>query len=145
MKIKVALGVVVSLTAITLNIMQTENDMKMRTENETIYEIEAETKMTAKVETEDEMADSTIPIQVSPKTENSSKQPKIPAENVSANEVPKKKDYIENEPKNVNPDSNPPQGKAYVEGFGYVEIGGPTQVITGYSDGDINKMVGTMD
>ena len=119
MKMKLALGVVVSLAAITLNRIPTENDTKM--------------------------TDSTIPIQDSPQTEISSTQPKIPAENVSANEVAKQEIYIVNEPENVNPDSNPPQGKAYVEGFGYVEIGGPTQVITGYSDGDINKQVGTMD
>ena len=33
----------------------------------------------------------------------------------------------------------------YVEGFGYVEDPGPAQGITVHSDGDINKMVGTMD
>ena len=33
----------------------------------------------------------------------------------------------------------------YVEGFGYVEDSGPAQGITVHSDGDINKMVGTMD
>ncbi len=33
----------------------------------------------------------------------------------------------------------------YVEGFGYVPCGKPTVCITVHSDGDINKMVGTMD
>ena len=33
----------------------------------------------------------------------------------------------------------------YVEGFGYVEDSGPAQGKTVHSDGDINKMVGTMD
>lgn len=33
----------------------------------------------------------------------------------------------------------------YVEGFGYVPCGKPTVCITVDSDGDINKMVGTMD
>ena len=33
----------------------------------------------------------------------------------------------------------------YVEGFGYVEDSGPAQGKTVCSDGDINKMVGTMD
>lgn len=143
MKIKVALGIIVSLTAITLNTIPAENNTKMRMENEIICETETET--IANIENENKMTDSTIPIQVSPKTENSSKQTKIPTENVSANEVPKKEDYIENESENANPDSNPPQGKAYVEGFGYVEIGGSTRVTIGYSDGNINKMVGTMD
>ena len=36
-------------------------------------------------------------------------------------------------------------GKAYVEGFGYVDVGGSTKSVTGASDGDINKMVGVMD
>ena len=36
-------------------------------------------------------------------------------------------------------------GKVYVEGFGYVEKAGKTQVQTGVSDGDINKMIGSMD
>ena len=33
----------------------------------------------------------------------------------------------------------------YVEGFGYVPCGKPPVCITVHSDGDINKMVGTMD
>jgi len=36
-------------------------------------------------------------------------------------------------------------GKVYIEGFGYVEKAGTTKVQTGVSDGDINKMVGSMD
>lgn len=36
-------------------------------------------------------------------------------------------------------------GKTYVEGFGYVDVGGSTKSVTGSSDGDINKMVGVMD
>lgn len=36
-------------------------------------------------------------------------------------------------------------GKVYVDGFGYVEKAGQTRTQTGVSDGDINKMVGSMD
>ena len=36
-------------------------------------------------------------------------------------------------------------GLAYVEGFGYVKDSGSAQGKTVHSDGDINKMVGTMD
>lgn len=36
-------------------------------------------------------------------------------------------------------------GKVYVDGFGYVEKAGETKTQTGVSDGDINKMVGSMD
>ena len=89
MKMKLALGVIVSLTAITLN--------------------------------------------------------RIPTENASENEVLKKEDYTENKLEYVNPDSNSPQDKIYVEGFGYVEDSCPAQGKTVHSDGDINKMVGTMD
>jgi len=46
-------------------------------------------------------------------------------------------------PKNGTKQSN--GNKVYVEGFGYVEDSGPAQSITVHSDGDINKMVGTMD
>ena len=37
------------------------------------------------------------------------------------------------------------QGQAYVEGFGYVDVGAPTKTTIGVSDGDINKQVGIMD
>lgn len=44
-----------------------------------------------------------------------------------------------------NTSSSSSGGKVYVEGFGYVEKAGKTQVQTGVSDGDINKMIGSMD
>ena len=37
------------------------------------------------------------------------------------------------------------KGKVYVDGFGYVDKAGETKTQTGVSDGDINKMVGSMD
>ena len=37
------------------------------------------------------------------------------------------------------------KGKVYVDGFGYVDKSGETKTQTGVSDGDINKMVGSMD
>lgn len=49
---------------------------------------------------------------------------------------------------NVMQNSNKSQatsGKVYVDGFGYVEKAGQTRTQTGVSDGDINKMVGSMD
>lgn len=55
---------------------------------------------------------------------------------------------IEEKPK-TNTSSNQSQsaesGKVYIEGFGYVEKAGETKTQTGVSDGDINKMVGSMD
>lgn len=36
-------------------------------------------------------------------------------------------------------------GQVYIDGFGYVEKAGQTKTQTGVSDGDINKMIGSMD
>lgn len=36
-------------------------------------------------------------------------------------------------------------GQVYIDGFGYVDKAGQTKTQTGVSDGDINKMVGSMD
>ena len=36
-------------------------------------------------------------------------------------------------------------GQVYIDGFGYVDKAGQTKTQTGGSDGDINKMVGSMD
>ena len=44
-----------------------------------------------------------------------------------------------------NTSANSSAGKVYIEGFGYVDKAGNTKVQTGTSDGDINKMVGSMD
>ena len=53
---------------------------------------------------------------------------------------------VEQPKKTVNNGSSSSSGgKVYVEGFGYVEKAGKTQVQTGVSDGDINKMIGSMD
>lgn len=61
----------------------------------------------------------------------------------------KEQTVIEEKPKNnVTPNSNKNQsssGKVYIEGFGYVEKAGQTKTQTGVSNGDINKMVGSMD
>ena len=61
----------------------------------------------------------------------------------------KEQTVIEEKPKNnVTPNSNKNQassGKVYIDGFGYVEKAGQTKTQTGVSNGDINKMVGSMD
>ena len=59
-----------------------------------------------------------------------------------------KQTKVEEKPKstvNNSSSSNASSGKVYVEGFGYVEKAGETRIQTGVSDGDINKMVGSMD
>ena len=61
----------------------------------------------------------------------------------------KEQTVIEEKPKNnVTLNSNKNQassGKVYIDGFGYVEKAGQTKTQTGVSNGDINKMVGSMD
>ena len=133
MKIKVALGVVASLSAIILNTIPTEKDAKMVIENKTIYESD-EVIAEIKDELEDEPVESKAEIkQINPQLKINLKK----SSNVE--------NHTENEPENVNPDSNPPQEKTYVEGFGYVEASGPAIIIQVHSNGDINKQVGTMD
>ncbi|MDO4563692.1 MAG: hypothetical protein Q4C12_07645 [Clostridia bacterium] len=58
-----------------------------------------------------------------------------------------KEEQTKSEPqkKSVPQSSANTSGKVYVEGFGYVEKAGETKTQTGVSDGDINKMVGSMD
>ena len=78
-----------------------------------------------------------------PKAEGSYTNPEQPPE------YKKEQTVIEEKPKtNVTPNSSKTQassGKVYIDGFGYVEKAGQTKTQTGVSNGDINKMVGSMD
>ena len=78
-----------------------------------------------------------------PKAEGSYTNPEQPPEYI------KEQTVIEEKPKtNVTPNSRKTQassGKVYIDGFGYVEKAGQTKTQTGVSNGDINKMVGSMD
>ena len=78
-----------------------------------------------------------------PKSEGSYTNPEQPPT------YTKEQTVIEEKQKNnVTPNSNKNQsssGKVYIEGFGYVEKAGQTKTQTGVSNGDINKMVGSMD
>ena len=78
-----------------------------------------------------------------PKSERSYTNPEQPPT------YTKEQTVIEEKQKNnVTPNSNKNQassGKVYIEGFGYVEKAGQTKTQTGVSNGDINKMVGSMD
>lgn len=61
------------------------------------------------------------------------------------NEQDTVKEPAKETPPPVNESSETANGKIYVEGFGYIEIGGPNQGKIVDSDGDINKQVGSMD
>ena len=78
-----------------------------------------------------------------PKAEGSYTNPEQPPE------YKKEQTVIEEKPKsNVTLNSNKNQassGKVYIDGFGYVDKAGQTKTQTGVSNGDINKMVGSMD
>lgn len=78
-----------------------------------------------------------------PKAEGSYTNPEQPPE------YKKEQTVIEKKPKsNVTSNSNKNQassGKVYIDGFGYVDKAGQTKTQTGVSNGDINKMVGSMD
>lgn len=78
-----------------------------------------------------------------PKSEGSYTNPEQPPT------YTKEQTVIEEKTKNnVTPNSNKNQaasGKVYIDGFGYVEKAGQTKTQTGVSNGDINKMVGSMD
>lgn len=54
---------------------------------------------------------------------------------------------VDNTPVDTKQSSNQSSGgnKVYIDGFGYVEKAGQTKTQTGVSNGDINKMVGSMD
>lgn len=76
-----------------------------------------------------------------PKSEDSYTNPEKPPE------YKKEQTAIEKKVE-TNSETNKKQtekGKVYVDGFGYVDKAGETKTQTGVSDGDINKMVGSMD
>ena len=79
-----------------------------------------------------------------PKAKGTYKNPEKPPE------YKKEQIIVEEKPKVVQSNNNnktktASTSKVYVDGFGYVEKAGETKVQTGVSDGDINKMVGSMD
>lgn len=81
-----------------------------------------------------------------PKSEDSYTNPEKPPEYKKEQTVVEKKVETNSE---TNSETNKKQtsekGKVYVDGFGYVDKAGETKTQTGVSDGDINKMVGSMD
>lgn len=77
-----------------------------------------------------------------PKSEDSYTNPEKPPEYKKEQAVVEKKIETNSE---TNKKQTSEKGKVYVDGFGYVDKAGETKTQTGVSDGDINKMVGTMD
>ena len=77
-----------------------------------------------------------------PKSEDSYTNPERPPEYKKEQTVVEKKVETNSE---TNKKQASEKGKVYVDGFGYVDKAGETKTQTGVSDGDINKMVGSMD
>lgn len=70
---------------------------------------------------------------------NPEKPPEYKKEQTTVEKKPEKKETKEAAP------TKKSGNQVYIEGFGYVPQGAETQNITGNSNGDINKQVGTMD
>ena len=141
-----------STLVVTENKEETENPEVMidiRTEREKAPEykeiVDEETgdKVMAEVQINEPIEQKPTTPPEKPKSEGSYNNPEQPPT------YTKEQTVIEEKPKtNVTPNSNKNQastGKVYIEGFGYVEKAGQTRTQTGVSDGDINKMVGSMD
>lgn len=128
---------------------KSEVEIDIRTEREKAPEykeiVDDETGETviAEVQINEQIEDKSTTPPEKPKSEESYTNPEKPPT------YTKEQTVVEEKPKNnVTSNSSKNQassGKVYVDGFGYVEKAGQTRTQTGVSDGDINKMVGSMD
>lgn len=126
-------------TDVKVDIRKTQEDIpeyREITDEETGETVIAEVQKNEPPETKP-----TIPPE-KPKSEDSYTNPEKPPEYKKEQTVVEKK--VETNSK-TNKKQTSEKGKVYVDGFGYVDKAGETKTQTGVSDGDINKMVGTMD
>ena len=127
------------LTDVKVDIRKTQEDIpeyREITDEETGETVIAEVQKNEPPETKP-----TIPPE-KPKSEDSYTNPEKPPEYKKEQTVVEKKVETNSE---TNKKQTSEKGKVYVDGFGYVDKAGETKTQTGVSDGDINKMVGTMD
>ena len=126
-------------TDVKVDIRKTQEDIpeyREITDEETGETVIAEVQKNEPPETKP-----TIPPE-KPKSEDSYTNPEKPPEYKKEQTVVEKKVETNSE---TNKKQTSEKGKVYVDGFGYVDKAGETKTQTGVSDGDINKMVGTMD
>ena len=126
-------------TDVKVDIRKTQEDIpeyREITDEETGETVIAEVQKNEPPETKP-----TIPPE-KPKSEDSYTNPEKPPEYKKEQTVVEKKVERNSE---TNKKQTSEKGKVYVDGFGYVDKAGETKTQTGVSDGDINKMVGTMD
>ena len=126
-------------TDVKVDIRKTQEDIpeyREITDEETGETVIAEVQKNEPPETKP-----TIPPE-KPKSEDSYTNPEKPPEYKKEQTVVEKKVETNSE---TNKKQTSEKGKVYVDGFGYVDKAGETKTQTGVTDGDINKMVGTMD
>ena len=126
-------------TDVKVDIRKTQEDIpeyREITDEETGETVIAEVQKNEPPETKP-----TIPPE-KPKSEDSYTNPEKPPEYKKEQTVVEKKVETNSE---TNKKQTSEKGKVYVDGFGYVDKAGETKTQTGVSDGDINKMLGTMD
>lgn len=126
-------------TDVKVDIRKTQEDIpeyREITDEETGETVIAEVQKNEPPETKP-----TIPPE-KPKSEDSYTNPEKPPEYKKEQTVVEKKVETNSE---TNKKQTSEKGKVYVDGFGYVDKAGETKTQTGVSDGDINKMVGSMD
>lgn len=126
-------------TDVKVDIRKTQEDIP---EYKEITDEETGETMIAEVQKNDppEIKPTTPPEK--PKSEDSYTNPEKPPEYKKEQTVIEKKVETNSE---TNKKQTSEKGKVYVDGFGYVDKAGETKTQTGVSDGDINKMVGSMD
>ena len=126
-------------TDVKVDIRKTQEDIpeyREITDEETGETVIAEVQKNEPPETKP-----TIPPE-KPKSEDSYTNPEKPPEYKKEQTVVEKKVETNS---GINKKQTSEKGKVYVDGFGYVDKAGETKTQTGVSDGDINKMVGSMD
>lgn len=126
-------------TDVKVDIRKTQEDIpeyREITDEETGETVIAEVQKNEPPETKP-----TIPPE-KPKSEDSYTNPEKPPEYKKEQTVVEKKVETNSE---TNKKQTSEKGKVYVDGFGYVDKAGETKTQTGVSDGNINKMVGSMD
>lgn len=107
-----------------------------------IIDDETGEKAVAEVQVNDPIENKSTTPPEKPKSEESYTNSEKPPTYKKEQTVVEKKTQISTESKT---DKSLTSGKVYVDGFGYVDKAGETRTQTGVSDGDINKMVGSMD
>ena len=156
MKTRLIVMVVVALLLANQTTVDVENQPKIIMENE-IENMVIETQNVDEIESENEEENENVILKENAKQDNTPSTSSAPitqevkqVDSAVDKQVVMKDDTEDGSEDSTGVDTTTTQPTSegnleYVEGFGYVPCGKPTVCITVHSDGDINKMVGTMD